>query len=470
MVHPLLLSSSMKKTCLFSWLLFSSAFLCGGIHVAPIVVVAKTVPAIEFHQTGGANPERGAYRLFRSDAKGSAVPIPFQIDERNQYGDFVLDQGPDHLQLKGNGLFDGDDELSFMGDDVGEVNMPTQWAFAKPSILYELKIASPQKQGAVYVGIYYKNPPPLSPRRYVDYHISEAEIRTSNYQYFFNPKNYLVVRGVSVIDPMKITTPLIYSSTFYLKVDLKYFLTFQINQDDVESHLQAYKTGPIRVIARVEFSYKFLKINFDLGMYTEVSFFGNSVILPAVIENPFSGRKTLNAGSMFYYGFTSVKNPKDLSITSNMPTYSPKSSMWDSLGKEATPASYYWVTALDPTFMLFMEIGMSPEMKRSKTLPMLYVENEPGAALRGRLSKAKPLGESPVNVGIAMDMSTLEEGTHTVSFQLFIDNHPSQAELENIKGLRSWRVTAHRLLLPPASLSTPVVAPQGATQKGQRKK
>ena len=91
-------------------------------------------------------------------------------------------------------------------------------------------------------------------------------------------------------DPtFKKTKPLIDSSTFYLKADLKYFLTVFANHKSVNSELESYKTGPIRTIVRVAFYYVFLKLKFEVGMYTEVSLFSNSVVLPAVISNPVDG-------------------------------------------------------------------------------------------------------------------------------------------------------------------------------------
>ena len=56
------------------------------------------------------------------------VPIPFQIDERNPDGDWVLTQVPPELKNTGlkperdddNGLLDGNDELAFMARDAGD--------------------------------------------------------------------------------------------------------------------------------------------------------------------------------------------------------------------------------------------------------------------------------------------------------------------------------------------------------------
>ena len=130
----------------FFWVLglyvVSPLLLWGGIHTAPIVLVAKDLRPIEYHQIS-------LYRLFQTDSKGNAIAIPFQIDERDKFSDFVLDQGPVPNSQFGNGLFDGEDELSFMGDDVGEVQVPTHWNCTKPALLYEIKMEQNNKKGAV---------------------------------------------------------------------------------------------------------------------------------------------------------------------------------------------------------------------------------------------------------------------------------------------------------------------------------
>src|SRR5689334_15883351 len=77
-----------------------------GIHNAPIVLTAKTIGRVQYHPLA-------MYRLFRSEADGSATIIPFQIDERDRFGDFILDEGPSPNQKFTNGIFDFNDELSF---------------------------------------------------------------------------------------------------------------------------------------------------------------------------------------------------------------------------------------------------------------------------------------------------------------------------------------------------------------------
>ncbi|MEZ4743215.1 MAG: hypothetical protein R3B45_12350 [Bdellovibrionota bacterium] len=262
---------SIKRSSLYFINLLASIYLYpvnafADIHTAPVVIPAHKISRISGHPVS-------MYRLFRSNDKGEAVQIPFQIDEINEYTDYVLPNGPVNNANTSNGIFDNNDELSFMGDDVGVVKKPTSWKVKKPSITYELKISKSGIEGAVYVGIYFSSPPTISDKSYVVFDRNSAEIRTSRFRYQFDRKNYLVVRGVDLKKRDGSTKQIIKSSTFYMKADLKYFLTLEANHREIDSELEAYKSGPVRTIVRVSFSYSLMKLKFDLGMYTEVSFF-----------------------------------------------------------------------------------------------------------------------------------------------------------------------------------------------------
>ena len=106
----------------------------------------------------------------------------------------------------GTGIFDLQDELAFMGDDVGQAKAPTNWeGVGKPSLIFEIKLTSRGKngagdnEGAVYVGIYFQQPPKLSERSYVSFSRPAAEVLTSRYRYGFDQKNWLVARRVEML-------------------------------------------------------------------------------------------------------------------------------------------------------------------------------------------------------------------------------------------------------------------------------
>ena len=409
-----------------------------GIHTAPIILPARIIRAVQYHPIN-------MYRVFRTGPDGSAIPIPFQIDERDHYGDFILPKGKNPNTQFSNGIFDGIDELSIMGNDVGPVKQPTKWAFKKPAILYQLLLTKGKQRGAIYVGAYFTSPPPLSPARYVSFNLRNAEIRTSKYRYLFDNDNYLVVRGVDILSKKAPVQSLLESSTFYLKTDFKYFITLEINQGDISSELDAYMVGPIRAIARVNFNYSVLKLNFDLGMYTEVSFFSNSVILPAIIDNPLDGPKTLNEGSEFYYGFNLRQNPKNLTIETNMPAYRQKS-FFDFLNsKKNVSKDKYWVTAKTDDYMVYLEMIPSKQMQADGAIPSFFLEQTDTEVINKRSRDPAPLGEARVNMAVAFGLQRLQKGFHEIALQLFVENTARQDYLDAYKELNQWKIRTTRV-------------------------
>lgn len=418
------------------------------VHTAPIIVPGFKVR----HAT---RYPISSYRLFASTESGEALPIPFQIDELNQYGDYVLDKGSNVTKNDGNGIFDLHDELAYMGDDVGPAKAPTKWSFAKPTLLFEVRHSYRDKQGkltegAVYIGIYFGQAPPLSKKQYVAFDQSKGEVKTSRYVYRFDKKNYLVVNGVEMTRPNDDGSPipLIESSTFYMKADLKYFLTLEVHHKDIQSYLEAFKIGPIRTIVRVTFFYRFLKINFELGMYTELSLFSNSVVLPAIMYNPLNGDKSLNPGSGFYYGFAIKENPSTYNIETNIPRYTPpKNGILEFFSSEPKLQTQYWLSITGKDRMMYFEIAPSQEMLERRNVPTLYVDEKSSEQLhRERANnKAQPLGKSPVNLGLHFDLTKFKEGEHRISFRLYFDNHFDQQEMDTFKSLEQWSIQLKRI-------------------------
>ncbi len=449
-----------------TWLLlFSSASASAQIlHTAPIVITGKQVS----HMT---RFPIASYRLFRSNPEGKAEIIPFQIDEINDDSDYVLDQGSRITAETGNGVFDAQDELSLMGDDVGPVVEPTSWPGPKPQIVFELRIRHPSgnpmgpQMGAVYVGVYFGASPALSTKKYVVFNRAEALVHTSRYRYQFDQKNWLVARKVEVsrgVGNPPIYDPVLDSTTFYLKGDLKYFITVEANHRSIESDLEAWKTGPIRSIVRVSFHYNLMKLKLELGMYTEISFFSNAVNLPAILYNPIDGRKSLNSGSGFYYGLALRENPKEYNIETNMGAFSPSGSTAsgklleggkDLLGKlmgkqqqAGDSKGLYWVSMQGKERSIFFEITPSPELQKTGMAPELYREEISGDELKSRNNdKVAQMGSSPVNLGIWFDATKIGDGEQIMGFRLFFENVMAPERLAVFKTLSQWKYEVRRI-------------------------
>ncbi|MBF0443027.1 MAG: hypothetical protein HQK54_14055, partial [Oligoflexales bacterium] len=355
------------------------------VHSAPVIIPAFKIRGSNLYSIS-------KYGLYATSPSGEAFPVPFQIDEINKMGDFVLDQGPSPNIATGNGIFDMYDELAFMGNDIGPSKPPEKWPFKKPDILYEIKFANHSNPGieggSVFLGVHLTSEPTKTNYKYVVFDKEKGNVTTSRYYYEFDTQNYLMTKKVDMISPKKdkereVRTPIIDSSVFYLRADLKYFLTVRANHRSVNSQLDAYKSGPVRTIVRVNFYYVVLKLNFRAGMYTEVSFFSNSVILPAVIDNPINPKTTLNDGSGFYYGFVFRDNPLESDFTTNMKLYPPKMDLFEMFMASSTQPdrSRFWLCMMDKSKMIYLELKLSKKMYDGKNYPFLYTQNLGGAAL-----------------------------------------------------------------------------------------
>jgi hypothetical protein len=424
-----------------------------GIHRAPVVLKARQLkPAARYPLS--------AYRLYRRGSSGEAVAIPFQIDEITEFGDFVLPQGPMQNSGHSNGYFDKNDELSFMGDDVGPLGKPESWPDnRRPQMVYEIRFRYPQnrqllpgmlRQGAVYLGVHLKKPPPREDRSYVVFDQVQDQVKTSRYTYHFDPENYLVVNGVSMRDAAKTQEQLalIRSSTFYMKADLKYFLTVEANHRSVRSRLEAFKSGPVRTIVRVTFFYTFLKLNFEVGMYTEVSFFSNSVILPAVMHMPIDGTRFFNDGSHFYYGFAFEQNPATFDWDTNMPVKGDQglASWLDLFRSEDRKPATYWASVLSDNAMFYWELDLSKKLVADDNYPRFYREDKTADQLAGRDGNALlPLGKSPVNMALSFDLTKFRAGEHQMAFRMYFENQRDKGLMDSYRHVDEWTFTITRM-------------------------
>lgn len=434
---------------------FMTSPLWAVLHQAPIVMTADQIRAASRYPVG-------SYRLYQTTPMGEAVPIPFQIDEVNEIGDHILDQGPLQNASSSNRIFDGLDELAFMGNDVGPIGEPKVWPNGqKPHQLFEIRFTNPRitqgsREGAVYLAVYQKSPPATNVTPYVMFDQNQGRVTTSRYQYDFDTRNYLVVRKVSMFKPdptnaqaPPITVPLLDSSTFFLKGDFKYFLTVTGNHRSINSQLEAWKSGPVRTIVRVAFTYSIMKINFSIGMYTEISFLPNSVILPAVIQYPIDGRKVFNKGSGFYYGFALTRSPNSYEFSTNMNLWrEPKSGIFNLLESPIHRESKYWLSLAAEDHMMYVELLPSRDMLAAKNVPFLYRKDVPGGNLRSiNNDEALPIEKAPVNMGLAFDLTRFAQGEHFIAFQLFFENKKDPARLDTFRHLSDWQFLVSRINL-----------------------
>lgn len=346
-------------------------------------------------------------RVFRADHDGKAVAIPFQIDEMNIYGDFVFNSDRPYDQA--NHIFDRLDELSLMSGDLGVRKTPTRWPYDnKPFRLYEVVTSRRSERNTFYVAIFLKQAPPRTAQAYVQFSPVTSTIETKNYLLSLNKRNYLAIEEVLFRLPNK-NISLIDWSSFYLKLDFKYFLTFEEDQDTIETKMSAWKAGPIRTVIRVDFIWKVLKLKLNPGFFTEMSFFADSLHLPALIYAPFDNRKVLNRGSEMYYGFALVENPQKLKIETNMPRYRTDQS------RQHSALLRYWLGMHAPEYSVLVNMHSNAKLRANSFAPTLFTNDRPAARLvRHKSDKSH---SERVNVAVYFDLTRFPKGEQRLGLQ-----------------------------------------------------
>jgi hypothetical protein len=199
---------------------------------------------------GAALPRFDGVRLdhltVMACTQGACQTVPFQIDERDPQGRWVLDQGPEPNADDPPGVLDGNDVLLFMAADAGDrarrADLPAYDAAA------EIRLHDPLNGTTRWV--YLVALPGIAPRSattYVDYDASADRVRGARVSLGFRHgvPDYLAIRDepggaeTNVLDRLKVRA----TATF-----LWGLIHFSRSEDDLQTQFIAWRRGPIRVI------------------------------------------------------------------------------------------------------------------------------------------------------------------------------------------------------------------------------
>lgn len=232
--------------------------LCAATNVA----VATSVRYADVVSIAGYDlPFFSGYRVDRltlfacrdAGERRACEPVPFQIDEVDAEGRWVLDQGPQPNADESPGVLDANDRVLFMAADAGErvrrTDLPSDGAAA------EIAIRDPLTGTMrwAYV-VAYESTAPRSVRSYVAYDPAADRVRGQRVTLGFRHgvPGYLALDGTdamggggpaaaSLLDRFKVRA----TATF-----LWGLVHFTRNEDDITTEFVAWRQGPIRIIRR----------------------------------------------------------------------------------------------------------------------------------------------------------------------------------------------------------------------------
>jgi hypothetical protein len=217
-------------------------------------------------------------------------PIPFQVDEINKEGEWILPDIPPYLdksdykieQDEDHGKLDENDELVFMVRDSGDRMDQREYPPGAEAVDEIMLIDPTDNHWAwVYLCSFSTSSPPLSDKDYVSYKFPDNHIVSSNYKLGFSLEvpiswDYLGFRGEpDMVDRLKIR--------LFIKMFGK---EFRLDETNFTSNLSAFKDGPVRVIRRVRSAVRLNKILKTPSAASETIYYQNAVAIPFRIKNP----------------------------------------------------------------------------------------------------------------------------------------------------------------------------------------
>jgi len=227
----------------------SAAVATTSVRFADVVSIVGS----ELGRFDGCAVERLTLLACRDNAgRESCEPVPFQIDEVDAEGHWVLDQGPQPNADEPPGVLDANDRLLFMasdaGDRVGRADLPLDTAAAEVSVRDPL---TGEERWAYLVA--FRDQAPRSPRSYVTYDSATDRVRGQRVTLGFRHgvPGYLAVDGIDVMAGGAAATSLL--DRFKVRATATFLwglIRFSRNEDDVTSEFVAWRQGPIRVIRR----------------------------------------------------------------------------------------------------------------------------------------------------------------------------------------------------------------------------
>ncbi len=383
--------------------------------------------------TSNLNKKIDRVSLFAA-INGAVQPIPFQIDEINKDGKWVLPNLPPSAKVKkrniindeDNGRIDENDELVFLIRDVG--SRISKDFYPEGAISTdEIKLEDEIDGGLAWVYLCsFSSSPPLSDVDYIDYDLERDRIVSPAFDLGFSkivPSSYDFISykgSENIFDTMK------------LRFSIKLFgIKMNFDETDFSSTLFAYKDGPVRVIRQCRMAVyinRFLKT--PSGSSTTV-YYDNAVAIPFTMKFPVSPAtfkkiikiKMRGGCDMQKMHGWKVKNnidPRELLVDGKM----------DELEQNVKGSGSNWIVAGGPEWGMLIRMILDRTRDGSpQELPLqtdfFYVDDD----LLPDPPEFVP-GQSP-NIGFLMSkMEALEKGTYFFYLLIHIIDESYQNGIE----------------------------------------
>ena len=296
-------------------------------HADPIVLKGEQVPKFE-----GAMEDM--LRVF-ANTTGRLQPIPYQMDERNQWGEFVVAKGKRVVPDDDDGAFDENDEIVFLTKNLGNKTPKDQWPSGYKEA-YEIEVTDPltSTKGYAYVLSYDSAgaAPAPSTEDYISYEEKgDGVTHGLNYKLGFVNVSSGLDYDILTVTPAAGGSGEDYFDKLKVRVmqNLKRWMTLGISTrlDRTEKNflvkVYGYKDGPVRVL-------RVMKVNLQLiWKLPAPGATVNSVFYPEWIEWPVPINLPFKPSWAFYNIELDVSHDYDFKVTDGVKVFSSHDGVWN---------------------------------------------------------------------------------------------------------------------------------------------
>jgi len=332
-------------------ILHSAAVLAVNARCGDVITIAGSELA-PFH---GTAIDRLA--LFAC-ADNTCRPIPFQIDERDAVGRWVLDRGPEPNLDDPPGVLDANDALLFMAADAGKRANPIDLPGGTPAA--EITVHDPFASTTRWVYLVtFADVAPRAEASYVHYDPATDRVRGRHVTLGFvdGMPGYLAVDdGPNLLDRLKVRA----SATFLFGL-----IHLSRSEADLRTSFMGWHAGPIRVVRGQR---QWIRLGWGIHSPTFGSY---TYFYPDAAQLPVSLR--LNFPPTYFFGNIIVRAVLDFRdlrgwelIVPGMPDPIPIDGVMTPLKAALQQLPETWFALRGPEITLVQTLSVSPSLAATR--------------------------------------------------------------------------------------------------------
>ena len=351
----------------------------------------------------------------------SWTKIPLQIDEVNDEGSYVLEQGIPYTKFTDDGLLDAQDEMSVRGLDLGQakINKSTSNPPGQFTGLRRVDFCDDEGGffGSLWIGAKVS---PTNPSPFEEiFNRQLAEVNTPSYRYQFRSGQPMLMGSVAIKTPSG-ERPVFSGNAFVMPLRPRFFFlpSMYFGESDFTSEIECWRSGPVRTIVAVGSRFRKLFSIFDLHLFSELVFYKDYFQIPTKIEFVFDPSTYLASGSGISY-VLQYPDGVDWMLNSNLkllPSGGAEQGVLKESAYEASSDGVFSVRGESEIGSFVAKVRVDP--KALKQSPPPYLVSKAMFERKDMVESWPWLKKTRGSLGVFIDISGVKRGVYDFALDL----------------------------------------------------